>query len=148
MTPTVQAFISDLAARLGMVFAPDLKSPYLAGSAGLTAAVLMMAAEEGDRTAHRLAEENRAIRKIFKDAADHATTTEFGAELAMLAAGADDDLRISALQAANNGLRDALIELHAAVEQDASPSGRALNDAIWAELAASTERRAFTSLRF
>ncbi len=148
MTPTVQAYITDVAARLGMVFAPDLKSQYLAGSAGLTAAVLMMAAEESDRTAHRLVEENRAIRAIFRDAASRAQSEAFAAQLTELAAGEDADLRISALQAANNTLREALIELHAAVEIDPSPAGRALDAAIWAELTASTERRGFSSIRF
>ncbi|HLK23254.1 MAG TPA: hypothetical protein VKT30_01205 [Caulobacteraceae bacterium] len=148
MTPTVQAFIGDVAARLGMVFAPDLKSPYLAGSAGLTAAVLMMAAEEADRAAHRLVEENRAIRGIFKDAVAHATSEVFADELRTLAAGEDNDLRISVLQAANNDLRRALIELHAAVERDPGPAARRLDAEIWSELAESTRRRAFNSVRF
>jgi len=148
MTPTVQAFVSDLAARMGMVFAPDLNSPYLAGSAGLTAAVLMMAAEEGDRTAHRLVEENRAIRALFEDATRLSAPPALAERLARLADGEDADLRISALQDANNALRQALVDLHAIVEADDSAAAREMDAAIWSELANSTERRAFTALRF
>ena len=78
MTPNTRAILMDLAQRMGGLYAPDLKSPYLAGSAGLTAAVLMMAAEESDRTAHRLAEENRAVRAIF----DQAVKSPLPADLA------------------------------------------------------------------
>jgi hypothetical protein len=131
MTPTTRAIVSDLAARMGGVYAPDLKSPYLAGSAGLTAAVLMMVAEEGDRTAHRLAQENRAIRGIFADAAGLAPPAALAEQLMGLAAGDDADLRVSALQAANDALRRALIDLHVFVEGEAGDAARAIEAAIW-----------------
>jgi hypothetical protein len=148
MTPNTRAIVADLAARMGGVYAPDLKSPYLAGSAGLTAAVLMMVAEEGDRSAHRLVEENRAIRAIFKGAAALAPPAPLAESLKGLAAGDDADLRVSALQAANDALRGALVDLHAFVEGEAGDAARAIEAAIWRELSASTGRRAFTSLRF
>jgi hypothetical protein len=148
MTPDIRSIISDLAARMGMTFAPDLKSPYLAGSAGLTAGVLMMVAEEGDRTAHRLVEENRAIRALFNQAAAVSPPADLAARLTSLAAGADEDLRISALQAANNALRAALTDLHAHVETQSGDAAKALDRAIWSELTASTERRAFSNTGF
>ena len=148
MTPDTRTIISDLAARMGVTFAPDLKSPYLAGSAGLTAGVLMMVAEEGDRTAHRMVEENRAIRALFTKAADASPPADLAARLATLAAGTDEDLRISALQVANNALRAALTDLHAHVETQSGAAADALNTAIWSELTASTQRRAFTSMGF
>jgi len=148
MTPNTRAILMDLAQRMGGLYAPDLKSPYLAGSAGLTAAVLMMAAEEGDRTAHRLVEENRAIRGLFKDAASLPTPADLAERLLNLASGDDGDLRISALQAANDALRDALTDLHAFVETQSGDAAAALNTAIWSELAASTRRRAFASASF
>ncbi|HLI66098.1 MAG TPA: hypothetical protein VKU90_07010 [Caulobacteraceae bacterium] len=148
MTPDTRSIVTDLAARMGMQFAPDLKSPYLAGSAGLTAAVLMMVAQEGDRTAHRLVEENRAIRAILKQAPDVAAPADLAARLKTLAAGEDADLHISALQAANNALRDALTGLHAHVEGQTSAAAKSLEAAIWSELAASTGRRAFSNMGF
>jgi hypothetical protein len=148
MTPDTRSIITDLAGRMAMVFAPDLKSPYVAGSAGLTAAVLMMVAEEGDRTAHRLVEENRAIRAILTGAAAAEPPAELAARLRTLAAGADDDLRVSALQAANNALRAALADLHAHVENRADEAAEALEAVIWSELVASTRRRAFSNMGF
>ena len=82
--------------------------------------------------AARLVEENRAIRRLL------ARGGEAGLDLAALAAGSDDDLRISALKAANDALRAGLIELHAAAEARGAAE---LEAAIWAELRASTERR-------
>ena len=148
MTPNTRAILIDLAQRMGGVYAPDLKSSYLAGSAGLTAAVLMMAAEEGDRTAHRLAEENRAIRTILKEAASLPPPADLAERLSNLAGGEDSDLRISALQAVNDALRDALIDLHAFVETEAGEKAAAFNTTIWSELSASTRRRAFASQSF
>jgi hypothetical protein len=148
MTPNTRAILMDLAQRMGGLYAPDLKSPYLAGSAGLTAAVLMMAAEESDRAAHRLAEENRAIRAIFKMAASLSAPAGLTERLGNLAVGEDGDLRISTLQAVNDALRDALTDLHALVESQPDEAAAAINTAIWSELAASTRRRAFTSQSF
>ncbi|HEY3888270.1 MAG TPA: hypothetical protein VGL73_06825 [Caulobacteraceae bacterium] len=148
MTPNTRAILMDLAQRMGGLYAPDLKSPYLAGSAGLTAAVLMMAAEESDRTAHRLAEENRAIRAIFAAAESLPPPADLAERLRNLARGDDGDLRISALQGANDALRDALTDLHAVVETQPGDAAAGLNAAIWSELAASTRRRAFASSSF
>ncbi len=148
MTPDTRSILMDLAQRMGMLYAPDLKSPYLAGSAGLTAAVLMMAAEESDRTAHRLAEENRAIRAIFKEALESPAPPELIERLRNLASGDESDLRISALQAVNDALRDALTDLHALVETQPGEAAATINAAIWSELSASTKRRAFASASF
>ena len=65
-----------------------------------------------------------------------------------LAAGEDNDLRISALQAVNDALRDTLTDLHAVVETRAGEAAAALDAAIWSELSASTRRRAFASASF
>jgi hypothetical protein len=148
MTPNTRAILMDLAQRMGGLYAPDLKSPYLAGSAGLTAAVLMMAAEEGDRTAHRLVEENRAIRVLLNEAAGLPPPADLAERLRNLAGGDDSNLRISALQAVNDALRDTLTDLHAFVETQPGDSAAGLNAAIWSELAASTRRRAFASASF
>lgn len=148
MTPNTRSIMMDLAQRMGGLYAPDLRSPYLAGSAGMTAAILMMAAEEGDRTAHRLVEENRAIRALFKHAMSLPPPADLAERLRNLVNGDDSDLRISALQGANDALRDALTDLHAFVETQPGDAAATLNTAIWSELAASTRRRAFASASF
>ena len=146
MTPDAKVLLADLAARLGQVVAADLKTPYLVGSTSLMAALLGMAAEEWDRAAARLVQENRAIRALFGQALDLSPPPNLN--LSALGRSTDDDLRISALEAANRRLRAALIGLHAWIEQRSDAGAKALEAAIWAELAKSTERRRFANTPF
>ncbi len=86
-------------------------------------------------------EENRALRRLFADAVPAVEDAELRGRLEVAATGADGDLKVSALEASNAALRGLLIELHAHVEELESPAARRAEDAIWRELAASTERR-------
>jgi hypothetical protein len=99
---------------------PGVPQPERASDLGLTALLLTIAAEVWDGAAHTLVAENRALRALLG------------------AAGADDDLRISALKAENDRLRGRLIEAQVAAEAAGDAARQA---AIWAELVASTERR-------
>ena len=54
-------------------------------------------------------------------------------------------LRVSVLQAENDGMRTLFAELHAAVEEMTSSEARALEQRLWEELKASTERRSLAS---
>lgn len=132
MIPPVPAVLAEIAGIAVRNTLPDVHPADRASSLGLSAALLGMAAEVWDGMAARLVEENRAIRRLL------ARSGEVGLDLAALAAGSDDDLRISALKAANDALRAGLIELHAAAEARGAAE---LEAAIWAELRASTERR-------
>ena len=147
MTPDPRTVIGDFAGRLMQVLAPDLRTSYVAGSAALMSATLGMLVEEYDRTAARLAEENTAIRALCAQAAPLAPGA-LSVRLDELAKGDGADLHISALQAANNGLRGALIDLQAWCETQTGAGVAALNEAIWTELVASTERRRFSSSPF
>ncbi len=140
LAQTVQAMLQDFALRAAV--------PYTASQIGMSAFVMSMAIEDLDRAASRRVEENRAIRDLFRRAADLTLEAGLSGRLAALAAGDDADLRISALEAGNGSLRAALIDLQTAVEGRTDAAGLALNDAIWAELAASTERRRFASANF
>ena len=147
MTPDPRLIIGDFAGRIIQVLAPDLKSPYLYGTASLMAAVLGMMVEEWDRAADRLAEENAAIRTLFAQAAPLAPGG-LSARLGDLSKAADLDLKVSTLQSANNTLRGALIDLQAWSEDQTGEAVAALNEAIWAEMARSTERRRFSATPF
>ena len=147
MTPNPMLVLGDFAGRLAQVLAPDLKSPYLQGSAGLMYATMGMMVEEWDRLADRLAEENTALRALFAQASPLAPGG-LATRLDALAQSHDADLKISALQSANNTLRAALIDLQAWSESHTGPAAAALNAAIWAELAASTERRKLSATPF
>ena len=120
MTPDVAAVLAELAQLAGRYAAADAPPAERAANLGLTAALLHVAAEVWDGAAARLVEENRALRGLL--ALGHA----------------DEDLRISALKAENDGLRAKLIEAHIAAEAAGDGARQA---AIWAELRASTERR-------
>jgi hypothetical protein len=120
MTPPVPAVLAELAGLLLKNAQPGVPDAERASDLSLSAALLSVAGEIWDRQAHVLVEENRAVRTLLGET------------------GADTDLRLSVLQAENNRLRLALIEAHAAAE---AAGDQARQDAIWAELVASTERR-------
>lgn len=136
MTPTVPAVLAEIAGLAVRNAMPDVHPADRASSLGLSAALLGMAAEVWDGMAARLVEENRVVRTLLSRA------PAVGLDYFDLASVHDEDLRISALKAANDALRSALIELHAAAEAKGAVE---LEAAIWAELAASTERRKLAS---
>lgn len=115
--PAVLAELANLAMRNAMPGAPEAER---ASHLGLMAMLLNIAAEVWDGEAARLVEENRALRAL------------------LAVEGADEDLRLSALRAANDALRATLIDAQIAAE---AAGDTARQDAIWAELRASTERR-------
>jgi len=141
MKPDEKLVLADFAARFATVIAPQVQPAYLASAIGMHGGILGLIAEEWDRAASRRVEENRAIRGLFAEAAGLNLDAGLAAQLRDLAAGNDDDLRLSALEAANEALRSTLIALHTAVEAMDGAPAKALNDAIWRELSASTLRR-------
>jgi len=124
MTPQIPAVLVELSSLLLKNAQPGLPDAERASDLGISAMLLAVAAEVWDRQAHILVEENRAIRAILGEA------------------GADADLRLTRLQAENDRLRAALIEAQAAAEAAGDEARQA---AIWAELAASTDRRKLSS---
>ena len=148
MKPDENLVLADCAARFATVIAPEVQPAYLAASIGMFGGILGMIAEDWDRAASRRVEENRAIRRLFGQASGLALEVGLSARLATMAEGNDDDLRLSALEAGNEALRAALIDLHAAVEAMDGQAANALNDAIWVELSASTERRRLSAGSF
>ena len=141
MKPDENLVLADFANRFATQIAPQVQPAYLAAAIGMSAGILGMIAEDWDRAASRRVEENRAIRRLFQLAGGLTLESGLAVRLATLAQTHDDDLRLSALEAANEALRAALIDLHAAVETMDGGPAKALNDAIWAELSASTVRR-------
>ena len=120
MTPAVPSVLMQLAAVVARSAAPEVPEAERTSDLTITAMLLALAAEVWDGAAARLVEENRALRELLG------------------VAGADDDLRLSALRHVNDALRAQLIAAHVAAEA-AGDSAR--QDAIWAELLRSTERR-------
>jgi len=141
MKPDENLVLADFANRFATQIAPQVQPAYLASAIGMSAGILGMIAEDWDRAASRRVEENRAIRGLFAQAAGLPLDPGLATRLQALAQTNDDDLRLSALETANETLRAALIDLHAAVEAIPGEAAKTLNDAIWRELSASTQRR-------
>jgi hypothetical protein len=139
--PDENLVLADFASRFATQIAPQVQPAYLAAAIGMSAGILGMIAEDWDRAASRRVEENRAIRRLFQLAGGLTLESGLAVRLATLAQTNDEDLRLSALEAGNESLRAALIDLHAAVEAIDGGPAKALNDAIWAELSASMLRR-------
>jgi hypothetical protein len=132
--PSLPELARDLAARLRTDIVPELGG-FRAGNVAMTAAIVDMIGERWDGMAARLFEENAAFRALLSRGGVRVS------EGAM-------DLRISALEAENDRLRAALIDLHAAVEVRDDADARAIDTAIWAELARSVERRRISAANF
>ena len=143
MRPPVPLIAAGFSTRMSEEFVPKLEG-FSANNAAMMAAMLQMSSEEWDRAASRLVEENAAVRAILRRA------SEVLGDPALLTAaqGADTDLRISSLEAANDALRRSLTDVHARVEDTAGPQARELERAIWDELRASVERRRIGSANF
>jgi hypothetical protein len=120
MTPQVPSVLAEMAQLLMRNAGPDVPPAERTNALGLAAAVLGVAAEVWDGAADMLAVENRALAVLLDDTAD------------------ESSLRISALRVENQRLRAGLIDAQVAAE-DAGDTAR--QEAIWAELIASTERR-------
>ena len=141
MIPSVAAVLNGIARTLLMDLLPETTHAYGAQTLQLDAALAMMCAQEFDRAAARLAEENAALVALFTDAAAVVTESALGDALGAAAAADPPNLLVSALHERNRALRELLVRLHAHVETLTGDAARALDARIWAELAESTRRR-------
>src|SRR5262245_24861836 len=133
MVPSVAQVLNGIARAMLMDLLPQTTHAYGGQTLQLGAALTMMCAQEFDRAAARLVEENRALAALFADAAPVGE---------LQAADADvSSLLISALQERNGALRALLVRLHEHVELIDTPQARALEERIWKELAESVRRR-------
>jgi hypothetical protein len=139
--PDVATVLGGLARTLMIDLGAEVKSPYGALTIQLGAGLLAMIAQESDRAAARLVEENEALSALF-EAADVAVADPTLREAMQGArANAPASLLVSDLRRRNRELRALLIRLHDHVETLDDARGRALEAAIWSELAASVRRR-------
>jgi hypothetical protein len=140
LKPDVGRFLEVAMAHLLGRTVPAL-SGYDQSSVMLLATLLGSVREEFERAAARRVAENRELRRLFAEAVSCVEDAGLEARLREAAAKEDVDLAVSALEAANAGLRELLIELHAHVEELGSEAARGVEAAIWRELQESTERR-------
>lgn len=142
MTPDPGKVLPAIAAALGTQVLPEVRTPFAGQTAGMAVTILMLMAQDFDRSASSLVEENIAVREILRSGASLVSDQSLRDRIAALdAVAVNRDLRISALTAENSGLRQLLIELHAAVEDTPGPEAKAMDETIWQELRRSTARR-------
>lgn len=142
MRPDVSRTLQGIGMNLLVNVAADVKTPFGLQTVNLAGALALMASEEAERAAERLTTENRIVRELLREGLPLAGASSAAVE-AGLATPAAANLLVSSLQAENDALRRALIELHAAVEDSSAPEAAAFNERIWAELVESTRRRQF-----
>jgi len=146
MRPDVPRVVGGISVAMMTQILPDLRTPIAIQTATLATGLMAMIAQEFDRAAARLVEENCALRALLSDACallDHNGLHQRIDEV--IANGKDTDLHVSALQASNDRLRAVLIDVHATVEAKEGREFRKLNDRIWRELQESTRRRRLAS---
>lgn len=118
MKPTPAAMLQGCGAALLTRIAPQLEEgSYLRGEVTTLALMMMLLAQEADRTVERLVNENAAMRALFAEAAQAPFSEELKERLAAAAAGQDTSLRVSALEESNVALRITLQRLDQAVDR-------------------------------
>jgi hypothetical protein len=144
MRPQVNPILGTLAAHLITEIAPQVPVDYLQKNTALVSMMLMIVAEEWDRSAERRVQENRELRRLLGQSAAVVTDRGLGSRLKAAAEAAEESLILSQLDRTNDELRALLIELQAHVEELEGPAAREVEAQIWRELRASTERRALS----
>jgi hypothetical protein len=148
MRPRVETVFQIMAGDLIQRVIPEIGSTYHQGTIGMVAALFGIVSEEWDRAASRRIEENDRMRELFRQSVVAVNDASLRKRILELADTRDHDFHIAALENNNCALRAALIELHAHVETQTSAEARKIDDAIWDELAKSTERRRLMSAQF
>lgn len=123
---------------------PKLGTDYSSGSVNLMGLLLLLGAEEHERAADTLFQDNRDLRALFGEAAGIVPDVGLRGRLAAAAAETDASLRISALTDANDGLKTLLVEVQAYLEDQAEPWAGPLEAKVWHVLRANLERRKVT----
>jgi hypothetical protein len=141
MIPDLTTMLHGLARSLMLEVGPAVQSAYGTMNVQLAGALLNMIAQEADRAAARLVDENDALAALFGDAAAVVGDQSLRAELETACTAGAPSLRVGDLRARNRTLRALLTQLHAHVETLATPEARALDARLWTELVASTRRR-------
>ena len=142
MRPQPPQVLMGMAGVLMMQVAPELQTPFAQQNIGSVAGILAMLAQDFDRAAARLAEENEAMVALFRRASTAVPTRPLQSRIVQeIAANPNADIHVSKLQAENDRLRRLLVEVHALVEPLPGAEAAAINEEIWDELRESTRRR-------
>jgi hypothetical protein len=124
MKPDVQDILNKSADQLMGQLAPALNAQYSQGTAAIMALLMRFAAKEYERGADIRATENNDIRALFAELAPRVGDAGLRKQLEKAAVTRGTSLAISALNAANHDLRQALIALQIWVEDNGTRDDR------------------------
>ena len=141
MIPDIGTVLGGITRTLMLDIGPEVTSPYGSLTIQISAGLLSMIAQESDRAAARLSEENGALRQLFASTGTTVTDPSLAEALAAAVTAETPSLLVSDLRQENRILRALLVRLHADVEGGEGPAVRALEARIWQELVASVGRR-------
>lgn len=148
MRPDVPRVLNGIAMNLATRIMPEVGTPFAQNDLSHAAGLLIMIAQEFDRAAARLVEENAAILAILARAQSAIEEPGLQDRISReLSAIPGEDLHVSALLGENDRLRALLIDVHATVEEMAGAEAEALDRLIWEELQESTRRRHLVMMR-
>lgn len=134
MRLTTQSLLEGLAEALDERIRPMIADPFTADATRMAASVVRIAARAHDDAAAIRVEENARIRGLLARGAELVDDARLGERLAGAAATIDPGYRISELDRANADLRQALIALHAWLEDHRTLAAAELDVDIWRAL--------------
>ena len=146
MIPRGAQGVANLAARIAGDLIPRAADAYTAYDLGLLAALIGMVAQDYDRAAAVLADEQAALTPILGQAADHLGDGALKDRIAAALALPSPGLRVSELTTRSDLTLRLLIDVHAAVETVAIAGeawARKLDAEIWRFLDAQATAQAY-----
>ena len=136
--------LRTLAAHILYKLIPDVTESYIQSSLNVIAIMMLAAAEDFDRTAAMLVEENQSLRSIFEEARDVVSNKRLEKLLENGIKEVDSDFRVSRLNKTNEKLRAILIDLHSNIESIKNEEASRIEALIWNELTAGLKRRSYS----
>ena len=143
MRPHCDHILRTMATVLATEYMPMLQTDHARAEMGLMALTMGVISEEFERVAHRRIEENREMRKIFKQAISVVKDDDLKNRLVEASEKMEVDFHTSALDKLTGELLEVFIDLHTHVETLEGPDARGLEETIWKEIENRVKRREF-----
>jgi hypothetical protein len=141
VNPFVEDVLGNLSNLLITELAPSAQPAYSSALLTYAGLILSAAAEEVGRSAWRLREDKRALRRLFIDIRSVIEDPVLRAELGSHIDSDDEDIRLSALRQTADAMWRSLTRAHAIVERIDTTAARSIEEAIWKTLREATTRR-------
>jgi len=138
VSPEVDQILMLSASQVMGTLAPLLPETYAQGQAALLSFMMILSAQEYERSADIRANENADMRALFRDLAPRVDDKALRAQVETAGGTKDESLTISALNASNAELRRVLIALQIHVEDK---NDREAHARVWEVLKRAAARR-------